>query len=298
MRNSWLYLKMQDEEDVILCDDEESRQLSSATSSVPEAATGTSGHTVEVLIGVGHTQCQNILEDAVMKLGVSLRPKLHEEILQDFLTISKCETKRSMMLQYSRVLQKPYSENCHNQESSAKRVIKHCGPVIINGQLRWKECKATTFKGLTKDDEKVLQYLAGATLRWGLRTFTGKDNLWCQNQISDDGHLAEEFELRNRGGRLIVPIERYFYMLKGVEYQFQKQLPCRMVDMRAILGSVDWNRYYPEEQHNIARLMVEKYIRGRAYIHCRAKSTSTAERKSLPSSRSLRTCLKSSGNSS
>lgn len=75
---------------------------------------------------------------------------------------------------------------------------------------------------------------------------------------------------------MIATVDKFFLMMKEVEYRFRLQFPTRFVDIRSILAKVDLAKYYPQINPKPAQILIRKYVRGRTRFHC-----STEQRKIL-----------------
>lgn len=248
-------------------------------------------YSVEVLLGPKADEIEDILRAVVKELGIIMEDELYKKVLVDMNVISKCSTKHCMMLQYSKILQKNYCNGDLTQETKVKCVLKVAVPRLIERQFSWMNVESKVVN-LTSDDRKVVMYLAGATLRWGLSRFKGEDNIWCRNQVCPTASLPEEFQSRNRG-TLIMPVENYFHLLYRVECKFRRQLPCRLVNIQTIIRDTEIDRYYPQSEEKIVEMMIKKYVRGRAHMHCRTISVNKFNMRPIaPKSASLRDTLK------
>lgn len=163
------------------------------------AASSSDQHQVEILLGVQETKPKEILDKALIELSIPLTKTGYNVLLADLRNLTLQHPRKQMIKYYSSIIQKTYTNIENTPEIDIKRILKYCGPRIIKEQSTWKTDRELEI-GLTDDDCKVIRYLCGATLKWGLKNFKGIDNQWCRDQVSNSSTLPPEFEIRNRGG--------------------------------------------------------------------------------------------------
>lgn len=265
----YIIFPLQDDEDLLTEEQE------------PEAVARRRGNHMVVEILTGDLDHKKFLDQGLK--GIANLPhssQIYKELLTDIGNVAKIEGKTKMMMAYSALMQKTYSAGA---EIAIKKILKKVIPKLINEILSWKH-NEDTIGVITESDIKVIKYISGATLRWGLKRFKGIDQDWCRKQMSCLP-LPVEFTSGDRGG-LISPVQRYFLLMKEVEFHFRTQCHSKFIDIRNILAKVNVSNHYPCCDPNPIKILMSKFIRIRAYSHCQAVTRSHFMSKKLKSKRS------------
>lgn len=246
-----------------------------------------------VEICFGAVDCIEELRKAANKLNIPLTESdaAWEELLTDLKTIS-CQTKKEEMLKiYANMLAKRYEDGRHS-EMSIKRILVLVGPAIIKQSLApiGGEVKTPEPESISDDDISVIEYLSGRLLRWGLKAIPGEGNDWCRAQIAHGQFFAETiFNDQNRGG-LIVPVKLFTSIIVRAEYHFRRHANSKIIDERSVLKDIDMSFFYPANEHSFLAILIKRFVRTRAHIHCKLLGRQKA---SCKTSNSLRSVLKS-----
>ncbi|XP_077970299.1 uncharacterized protein LOC120327130 [Styela clava] len=245
-----------------------------------------------VEIDYGSVDCKKQLQIALSDLNIQLNQEspLWEEVLADLMEISREESRIKMTAEYIKKLQKPYSNNSEIPHLDVKRIIKTAAPKIIKEAFQVTLTEPFMQISVTEDDEKVIEYLAGGLLKWGMKRLGGEGASWCESHASVRD-LPDCFQERNRGG-LISASETFVRFLISVEREFRSQVCKRIIDERRIIGNIDMDPFSPSES-SILTILVRRFIRTRAHIHCNTELQNNVLKKTTgPKSYGLRDALK------
>nr|XP_039267221.1 uncharacterized protein LOC120342458 isoform X2 [Styela clava] len=134
-----------------------------------------------VEIYYGSVDCKKTLQTALNGLNITLNQEspLWADVIADMMEISREESRSKMTAKYIKKLQKPYSNNSEISHLDLKRIIKTAAPKIIKGAFQVTEPFMQT--SIPKGDKKVIEYLAGGLLKWGIKRLGGEGAFWCQN---------------------------------------------------------------------------------------------------------------------
>lgn len=253
---------------------------------------------VAVEIYFGDDQVDNIeklLDTAIAENELS--GKIHSElrscIMYDLRLI--CGSKSLMYKKYSELLQKPYHKTSIDPpEGCIKKLLTDVIPKVILLRTKSEERNKTCISKqdtITADDAKVLKYIAGAVLRWGLKIFREEDAKWVATLISSSDTVAPEF-VNNARGHLICPTQHFVSIIENTELQFRRYITSRSVDEQTIIDSVRLSEYVGIYFNDALEKLLRRFIRIRAHMHWRTlllvhkqaklkNRRSTALRKSL-----------------
>ena len=164
-------------------------------------------------------------------------------------------------------------ENEYYSEAEMKCIINQAGPKLINmveNDFILKNnpsCSSSSPKELTDKDKEIVQYLAGAVLKW----ISGKRNIpndmkWCNSHITDaiSNPLPHFYEVRNRGS-LLHTTEQFFHFIVAAEQSFRKNKSPTLVhenviveDLLSQMGNI-FQQKVPSEK--LTSEIVRRYIR-------------------------------------
>ncbi|XP_039271911.2 uncharacterized protein LOC120346275 [Styela clava] len=138
-----------------------------------------------VEIDFGSVDCKNTLQTALNDLNITLNQEssLWADVIAYMMEISREESGSKMTAKYIEKLQRPYSNNSEISHLDLKRIIKTAAPKIIKEAFQVSQVPEPFMQtSITKGDKKVIEYLAGGLLKWGIKRLGGEGAFWCQNQ--------------------------------------------------------------------------------------------------------------------
>ena len=126
-----------------------------------------------------------------------------------------CVSRKQQFGKYANLLQKKYPCTSEIKVIHMYRITKHVVSNILLQAVDTKENQ--TMLHIIKTDKHVVQYLCGASLKWGINKLP-RENDWCKSHISSTNKLPSHFEKTNRG--LVVPNDEFFSLILKRERNF------------------------------------------------------------------------------
>ena len=153
---------------------------------------------------------------------------------------------------------------CCLEEVDVKRVLNNVMPALMSKRSSWRVPDAKIGE-VTDDDEKILRYLAGGLLKWGLRRFKKPcEQEFLKSQIVSQS-LPEEFKMRNRGG-LVCPSDSFHCVVLSAERQFRREVTKMHISEGRIVNNSEVS-HFPPQNHAIIQELLARFVRTRAHFH-------------------------------
>ena len=141
---------------------------------------------------------------------------------------------------YAQFFQKFYTAFTDFQESDIKRIMK----AVVNKMLSEIDIQSQVDDHepdlpLNEDEKSIINYLAGAVLKWGISKLKGNQRSWCQSLISSDDSSADHYRFRTASNtNLIVPDKAVRNLFLECEKELRKQRCLRSVNCVFIVNSL------------------------------------------------------------
>ena len=211
-------------------------------------------------------ELDEVIADTVEALGL---PKTYSsffksKVLPD-LNYIDCMSDKEKFQKYAFVLQKPYASLDYSiEEINIKRVIKTLVPKLFFNEHS--TIAEDNNLHISKTDKDIVQYLAGASLRWGIKKFPEVESKWCKNQVSEICSLSAHFKNKEKGS-LITPNGKFFNLALQCEIQFRKFKGKRSIPVSQIAASIQWEDIIGSDGNkNAIQKLMRWYLCTRAHI--------------------------------
>ena len=241
------------------------------------------------------------VEQSIAALG--LHPNLFsffcEKILPRLKHLVSLSTKVKLE-KYSEILQTSFATTQITEMDIKRLLVKVANSVLFNDDISIEDSQID-FAVPTDSDKKIITYLAGAVLNWGIKRFTNEEKEWCLAQVGKKS-LDESVLPFTPGRNLIVCKEEFVDLIIQCKLAFRKKMSKKHINVKSIIDGVNWQVLYGSKGNKNAILkLLKRYTRMRSHIaakhfqsqhfnekrQVRLQSRSTGLRKSLQSSNNV-----------